>query len=395
MHQSRLETFIDVRLNSKHKKCFIYDPSVNKAFFDYNPIASRSIAISTATTTFITTNDSIGADTFIGAKCGVRLYLRKSSSSSSDTAPRTVTDRSLEEFQHYSTSLLKSNLQKAVRRQNATVAMQSALLLLQREPMEFLRRLPILYVEDATLMDSITICVWMLMADREYSMTSSDIALLLNIVRRLCECVQFYDDSTDEDAPPVKHEEIESCLQADAILAVHYRSLYGGMKGDMRMLRRAVHHFKSHPEQVQQHGEFKPIDWNLLFPSPCTSSLSSLPQPLAITILPAAIDFHPFPQLIGVLQQLTGLQDGRIKECIWLADSALNGRKVSTVEAAKRCRESDDWKTIRRHIEKARAMMIPSPRGKRPASHCSGEGDLSDKKPRRVSEPTTVVGKKG
>ena len=156
------------------------------------------------------------------------------------------------------------------------------------------------------------------------------------------------------------------------------------------MLRRAVYHYKNHPEEVQQHGEFQPIDWTLLFP-PSTAAVSSP----AITILPAAIDFHPFPQLIGVLQQLTGLQDGRIKECIWLADSALNGRKVSTVEAAKRYRESDDWKTIRRHIEKARAMMIPPPRGKRPASHCSGEGDLSDKKPRRVSEPTTVVGKKG
>eukprot|EP01035_Chromulina_nebulosa_P030550 gene30549-40600_t len=58
----------------------------------------------------------------------------------------------------------------------------------------------------------------------------------------------------------------------------------------------------------------------------------------AITILPAAIDFHPFPQLIGVLQQQTGLQDGeRIKSCIWLADSALNGRKASTVEAARQC----------------------------------------------------------
>eukprot|EP01036_Dinobryon_divergens_P023902 gene23902-32298_t len=372
MHQSRLEAFMEVRLNSKHKKCFIYDPSQQKAFFDYNP---DSVPI--PATTEVATNKTISPrdtfneeDSFIATKCGVRLYLRKFSSSCNPSYSRASTAQNgMEEFNHYSTSLLKSNLQKAVRRQNVAVALQSALLLLQREPMEFLRRLPILYVEDVALMDSIPICIWLLMADKEYSLTSTDITLLLDIVRRLCECSQFYEDSSDEDVPPMKHEDIEASAQADAILAVHYRSLYGGMKGDMRMLRRAVYHYKNHPEEVQRHGEFQPIDWTLLFPP---SAAASSP---AITILPAAIDFHPFPQLIGVLQQQTGLQDGeRIKSCIWLADSALNGRKASTVEAARQCRASADWKRIRPHIDRARAMMIPPPRGKRPSSEAGEEG---------------------
>ena len=381
---------MEVRVHSKHKKCFVYNPSQQKAFFDYNPIDS---VVPIVNTTEAATNSTIlretlnEGDRFIATKCGVRLYLRRSSSSCTPSSSTQQNSIHMEEFDNYSTSLLKSNLQKAVRRQNVAVALQSALLLLQREPMEFLRRLPILYVEDVALMDSITICVWLLMADREYSMTSSDIALLLDIVRRLCECSQFYDDSSDEDVPPMKHEDIESSSQADAILAVHYRSLYGGMKGDMRMLRRAVYHYKDHPEEVHRHGEFQPIDWTLLFPP--SSSFETLSTTPTINILPAAIDFHPFPQLIGVLQQQTGLQDGeRIKSCIWLADSALNGRKASTVEAARQCRASADWKRIRPHIDRARAMMIPPPRGKRPSSE-AGERD-SGKRAHYASKPAPL-----
>ena len=48
----------------------------------------------------------------------------------------------------FSISLLKSNLQKAIRRGNVDVALKSAKLLLHKSPNDFWRRLPIIIAED-------------------------------------------------------------------------------------------------------------------------------------------------------------------------------------------------------------------------------------------------------
>ena len=79
--------------------------------------------------------------------------------------------------------LIKSNLQKAVRRCDNQIAIQSALVLIQMAPMELLRRLPIIYIEDVCLMDSYSIVVWLMMADKDYSaLKKRDIDIILNIV---------------------------------------------------------------------------------------------------------------------------------------------------------------------------------------------------------------------
>ena len=102
---------MNISHDKNNKKCFIYDPLNNKAFFDKTPHHT---------------------DTFISRKnTGIKLYYRKSHSSI-DVIP-TI-------HSNYDIPLLKSNLQKAIRRGNHSVAIQTALAILQKDPMQLLHR---------------------------------------------------------------------------------------------------------------------------------------------------------------------------------------------------------------------------------------------------------------
>ena len=113
-------------------------------------------------------------DKYITEKLGIKLFYRCAEKEKDITIPKIVCK--------YSIPLVKSNLQKAIRRCDSQIAFQSTLVLLQCAPMELLRRLPIIYIEDVCLMDSYPIIIWLMMADRDYgTLKNRDIDIILNI----------------------------------------------------------------------------------------------------------------------------------------------------------------------------------------------------------------------
>ena len=167
--QTNLHSFFNIKTvyNEKHKRCFVYDPTTYKAFFAVKP------------------DDAV--DRFICTKIGVKLYVRGLSevtfgASKEVTLPTIHTTCDI--------PLLKSNIQKAIRRGNASVAVSTALAILQKDPIQLLRRLSIIYVEDVCMMDSFPIVIWLMMTDSNYKMTSCDICIILQIVYSLC-CIEM------------------------------------------------------------------------------------------------------------------------------------------------------------------------------------------------------------
>ena len=136
MTQTKLDNFFTIRPNTNNnsKKCFIYDPDEYRAFFDKIPNSNRDI--------------------FISNKLDIKLYYR---------VPLKTTNFEFPIINSaYRVPLLKSNLQKAIRRGKTEVAISTALFLLQSNSIEFLRRLPIIFIEDVCLMDSISIPIWLI-----------------------------------------------------------------------------------------------------------------------------------------------------------------------------------------------------------------------------------------
>ena len=155
MNQSKLENYFKIipKYDERNKKCFIYDPLNHTAFFETKPQPT---------------------DLFIISKPNFKLFYRK---------PPTDNAMNLDipTIQcKFGVPLLKSNLQKAIRRSDNQIAIQSALALIQVAPMELLRRLPIIYIEDVCLMDSYSIVMWLMIADKAYgALSNRDIDLSL------------------------------------------------------------------------------------------------------------------------------------------------------------------------------------------------------------------------
>ena len=247
----------------------------------------------------------------------------------------------LNNLNDYSVPLLKSNLQKAIRRGENAIAIKTCLAILQKEPIELLRRLPIIFIEDVCLMDSYTIIVWLMMADKDYGKPSNeDIDIILNIVNSLCNCRDCFNYRKNDKGYLYSHDMLK---ENDQLLAVYYRSEYGGMKGDIQMLKVAIEYYKLNSSEIKK-TEFNSIDYSRINGE--------------IEILAEAVDFHPFPHMLYILNKLTNIDKEIIKMCIWFAESGYNIRKLETIESSKSYKEKAEWKRIVKHIDDIRVELI-------------------------------------
>ena len=316
--QTKLDKFFEIKQHkSDNKKCFIYDPENYKAFFENIPGLY---------------------DVHMTTKIGIKLYYRRPAYNKPILLPKIDCKANV--------PLLKSNLQKAVRRCQTDIAVKSALAIIQRDPLELLRRLPVIYIEDVCLMDSYPIVVWLMMAEKEHPLDINDIDILLNIVKNLSECQMYYNDNNDYTRDfELMHKNLQNLENKDAILSVYYRSQYGGMKGDMLMLRNSVYYYSERPSEIGK------TVYNCINYAELGGNLD---------ILPEAIDFHPFPYMITNLVKLTNLDNNDIKQYIWFVESGVNIRKPETIEKSREYVEKEYWKIIKSKLPRVRCSLMQS-----------------------------------
>ncbi len=314
--QKKLDNYFKLipKYDENHKKCFIYDPENYRAFFSSKPEIT---------------------DKYITFKSGIKLFYRCAEKEKDITIPKIVCK--------YSIPLVKSNLQKAIRRCDSQIAIQSTLVLLQCAPMELLRRLPIIYIEDVCLMDSYPIIVWLMMADRDYTLKNGDIDIILNIVHSLCVCKKYFPYVANDYNYAFSHESLQFCPNSDELLSLYYRSLYGGLKGDIQMLKVSIDYYRMHPSEIVK-TEYANINYDLV--------------EREIEILLEAIDFHCYPQMLNMLSKITFLNKDIIKQHIWFVESGYNYRKLETQESSKCYEANIEWKKIEKYLEETRYLLI-------------------------------------
>jgi hypothetical protein len=316
--QQKLDLYFKIipKYDQRSKKCFIYDPTNCKAYFSTNPEPT---------------------DKFIVTKLYIKLFYRTPSKIPD------IPDIPIIKCK-YDIPLIKSNLQKAIRRCDSQIAVQSTLALIQRSPMELLRRLPIICIEDVTLMDSYPILVWLMMADKDYGkLSKADINIILNIVISLSNCKTYFPYENNELNYAFTHETLQFCPNSNELLSLLYRSEYGGLKGDMQMLKVAIDYYRMHPSEVRK-TEYNTINYNAI--------------EREIEILVEAIDFHPYPNILNILNKLTFINKETIKHCIWFVESGYNTRKQYTIDSSKEYEERNEWKKIEKHLENVRCELI-------------------------------------
>jgi len=202
----------------------------------------------------------------------------------------------------YMPSLLKSNLQKAVRRRQSAAAFATLKHLLAQDANELLRRLPVIMCEDTLLHPQLFIeVVWLMAAaSKGYALTLEDAQILADCVAACLVAPAQYNLAAEVAAVPASVDD-------DPLgLAFRLRIAYGGMKSDMAFLGRL--RSRAAAGELPLHtAAFESTEFTKIPAFDVDAHLIS-----------EAVDFHCFPKMV----EATGVA----KKAIWFHRSALNVR---------------------------------------------------------------------
>lgn len=213
-----------------------------------------------------------------------------------------------------SVSLLKSNLQKCVRRRDVERGMATAHVLFLKDPDEALRRWPVIAVEDGVPTPDLLPVVWLMCARAKgYALQRRDLRFFLASVLACLTDDRCHELEHERDLhPPVRPRDFGRLNSVSQ--AMWIRSAYGGMPGDMIMLRNAA---------VKWEGDRYPKDE---VPLSLPIDMAGVPLFDASCILPAARDFHVDP---SVLRPFEGgpYSTEQVKRAMWFHSSGVIHRK--------------------------------------------------------------------
>lgn len=147
------------------------------------------------------------------------------------------TVRLVKRHSRLSVPVLKSILQKSIRRRKPLPAVRVAMELADKSLGDLLRRLPVIMMEDSTLHPQLPFLVWCMMAHaKSYLLPPSVLTKVMQIVFEVASCQ--WSDRLPEEAPiPDSHLLSLNSLWRDLLpWALMVRAEYGGMTVDVRML---------------------------------------------------------------------------------------------------------------------------------------------------------------
>ncbi len=230
-------------------------------------------------------------------------------------------------YNHTHISVLKSHLQKCIRRQLHQKALLTAWHLCKLDLNELLRRLPIIMIEDVKLTSHISTLIWLMSAvSKGYKLGLLQLQWILTLVLNLSQI------NETEDYSPTSHLTTRQMLtlletsselnleQISCLQSLLFRISYGGMSGDLQILLNT--------STIWQQRFITGKSLKLIDEYSHNIDLENLPDLLPIEIDRSAIDYHCFPQLLTQLHhsysQYT-IED--IKKCVWEYNSKYNVRK--------------------------------------------------------------------
>ena len=209
----------------------------------------------------------------------------------------------------YMPGLLKSNLQKAVRRRYIEEAFATAKHFLAQDASELLRRLPIIMCEDSQLHAELFMeIVWLMAAvSKGYRLCAPDCQRVMDFVGACLSAPGRYNiysgatfASVDISKDPVQ-------------LAFALRISYGGMACDTAFMERLLTRVAS-ASRLPQHSDFIQVVYEDVGEFDLKRHL-----------LPEAVDFHCFPSMLT--------ETGVAKQAIWYNRSAPNVRTFVGLDA--------------------------------------------------------------
>lgn len=271
--------------------------------------------------------------------------------------------------------LVKSNLQKCIRRCLTSKAIRSAYAMLSFSAFETLRRLIIIILEDSLPIPALSTLAWfMMITSKGYSLTSENVSWILGVVHLVCEKVKYRGSGFHEPSGRSKRVDLEKMdlysphsedlsSEIAIVWSIAFRRAYGGMKGDMEMLENLTHKYYSvltlrdpSPEwnyhQILAKLEVDFID------------LSSLgvfnPRKTLIT---ACVDQHSHLQIVKEThEKFPNISESDIQKAIWMCRGRINIRPnlEGEYQGSVPMKLEKVWEYIEAFVEKFSKDVIKS-----------------------------------
>lgn len=249
---------------------------------------------------------------------------------------------------------LKSHLQKCIRKQNDNLAIPTALHMMKLDLNDFLRRIIIIMLEDVSLHESLTTLVWLMIAvTKNFKMKKYIYEWLLGIIYVLCKIDEFDYISLELHNEIINTkiiDEIESYNilknnELSILYSIHIRITYGGMEGDMKMLRGFTkiwyERFKNKSKNMY-FNDIRPIKIKV-------SQLNLTDWDLS------AIDFHCNSKFIEyILKKYEDLTEKELRKLVWINSSSINKRKINEEYNIEK------WNKIKDYVLKTQKYLLES-----------------------------------
>lgn len=231
-------------------------------------------------------------------------------------------------------AILKSNLQKAIRRNLPNTAITTAIKLMQIKGgnILLLRRLCIIIVEDKLkdfdkVIENYKVLVWIMSTELGPNKWKNRI---LGFIRTICSFEHMY----------LKHNtNISNWYTNPHSNYLLIRSYFGGMKGDIRLLENIA---KMIDENLDNYNKKQII----------IEPIQNIEIIEDINILKSAIDFHCMPNMLNNIHEKNPEYNiDEIKEAIWIYSSSIRYK-------IPRKNENVIWKKIKLDVRKYQKFII-------------------------------------
>lgn len=226
---------------------------------------------------------------------------------------------------------LSSHLQKSIRRMNDYLSVKTAKHFIDLDIQSFLRRLPIIMLEDVCLHESLSVIVWLMIAiTKGFQIKEVIVKWLLGIVYYLS--LEKTKENYDQD-DNINTNNYENITNKTILYSLLFRKAYGGMKGDIKMINNYINRI-TNSEIIIKNDKIPRILLTI--------------DPLKINEwLYQANDFHCNKYILNrIKQKHDHFSIERIKELIWFYSSSINLREDYIRE------ECRDWIEIKETVKK-------------------------------------------
>jgi len=247
-------------------------------------------------------------------------------------------------FTFINVPVLKSNLQKCIRRRLTIEALRTAYCLMANDFQSFIRRLPILMIEDVILNKCFSTLIWMMIAYPKWKPATCHVEWLLGVVHFLTTC-------NKADIPCKSKIISNNTNYLDSIYSLQIRKSFGGLSGDITMINKYIitwnNRFIKNNIPIEFFQKIKIIN------------LESLHEFNKNDIQISAIDFHCYKIMITwIYDKFPNYEEEDIKKAIWFGSSGFNIRHKKNILYTCDSFYKQIWNEIKYEVIKTAKYLI-------------------------------------